>query len=107
MKKSVTFNDIENARKTLGLEDTASMEVVKNSYRSLMLKFHPDRHSSSKNKDIYEEKVKEINDAYEIIINYCIRYPISFTQDKVKYIEEGEYQEEHFDRFYSGWVSKE
>ena len=107
MKKSVTFKDIEKARKTLGLGDTASMEDVRESYRSLILKFHPDRHSGSKDKDIYEEKVKEINTAYEIIMNYCIRYSISFTRDKVKYVEEGEYQKEHFDRFYSGWVSKE
>ena len=107
MKKSVTFKDIEKARKTLGLGGTASMEDVRKSYRSLILKFHPDRHSSSKDKDVYEEKVKEINNAYGIIINYCIRYPISFTRDKVKNIEEGEYQKQHFDRFYSGWVSKE
>jgi DnaJ-class molecular chaperone len=53
MKKSVTFKDIEKARKKLGLKDTASMEEVKNSYRSLMLKFHPDRYSGSKDKDIY------------------------------------------------------
>jgi len=107
MKKSVTFNDIENARKTLGLGDSASIKDIKSSHRTLILKFHPDRHSGSKNRDIYEEKVKEINDAYSIIMNYCIRYPISFTQDKVKYVEEGEYQKQHFDRFYSGWVSKE
>jgi curved DNA-binding protein CbpA len=107
MKKSVTFKDIEKARKTLGLQDTASMEDIKSSHRNLILKFHPDRHSSSKDKDACQEKVKEINTAYEIIMNYCIRYPISFTRDRVKYIEEGEYQKEHFDRFYSGWVSKE
>ena len=82
------------------------MEGIKSSHRNLILKFHTYRHNSSKDKDIYKEKVKEINDAYSIIMNYCIRYPISFTQDKVKYVEEGEYQKEHFDRFYSGWVSK-
>jgi len=107
MKKLITFKDIETARKTLDLEDTASIEDIKNSYKKLILKFHPDKHNHSKNKDIYEEKVKQINSAYKVLMNYCARYPISFNQDKVKKIEEGEYQKNHLKNFYSGWVSKE
>jgi len=107
MKKLITFKDIETAKKTLGLEDVASIEDIKKSYKKLILKFHPDKHSHSKNKDIYEEKVKQINSAYRILMNYCARYPISFNQDEVKNIEEGEYQKTHLKNFYSGWISKE
>ena len=59
MKKLITFKDIETARKTLDLEDIASIEDIKKSYKKLILKFHPDKHNHSKNKDIYEEKVKQ------------------------------------------------
>ena len=107
MKKLITFKDIETARQTLGLKDVASMEDIKKSYKKLILKCHPDKHNHSKNKDIYEEKVKQINSAYKILMNYCARYPISFNQDKVKNIEEDEYQKNHLKNFYSGWVSKE
>jgi len=53
---------------------------------------------------IFEEKVKEINLAYKIIMNYCIKYPISFIKDKVRDVEDGEYNEDHFKRFFDGWV---
>jgi len=106
LKKLITFKDIDNARKTLGLDGTASMQDIKKIHRELILKFHPDRHNNSKEKKIYEEKVKEINSSYKIIINYCNKYPISFSQEKVNYLEEGEYQKNHLKRFYSGWVSK-
>ena len=104
MKKLITFKDIDKARKVLELGDAASVEDVKNNYRRLVLKFHPDKHNNDNDEKIYVEKVKEINYAYKIIIDYCMKYPISFSQDKVKDVEEGEYIEDHLRRFYDGWV---
>ena len=82
MKKLITFQDIDDARKILDLQKTASIEDVKNNYRRLLLEFHPDRHNNSPDKKIFEEKSKEINNAYKIIMNYCMKYPISFDADK-------------------------
>lgn len=104
MKKLIKFKDIENARKLLGLGDRANIEDIKNNYRKLVLDLHPDKHNDSKDRKIYEEKIKEINLSYKIIMNYCSKYPISFTKDKVKDVEEGEYIEDHLRRFYDGWV---
>ena len=104
MKKLITFKDIDNARKELDLNDITSMEDIKNNYRRLILEFHPDKHNDSGDKKIYEEKVKEINNSYKIIMDYCMKYPISFDKDKVKDVEEGEYIEDHLRRFYDGWV---
>jgi hypothetical protein len=103
MKKLINFEDIDRARKMLGLEETASMQEIKDKYRKLSLKYHPDRHNNSSRKKKYEEKIKEINNSYEILMNYCIKYPISFKADKVKYIEEGEYEKQHLKRFFDGW----
>jgi len=101
MKKTISFKDIDRARKTLELGETSSMQEIKSKYRELSLKYHPDRHIEKKEE--YEDKIKEINNSYEILVNYCIKYPISFEASKTKEVEEGEYMKQHFKRFYDGW----
>ncbi len=103
MKKIISFEDIDRARKVLELGETTSMQEIKNKFRELSLKYHPDRHSNSSKKREYEEKIKEINNSYEIIINYCIKYPVSFEAAKTREVEEGEYMKQHLKRFYDNW----
>lgn len=103
MKKLIDFKDIDRARKILCLEEVTSMQEIKNKYRELSLKYHPDRHNNSLKKEEYEEKIKEINNSYEVLISYCIKYPISFDIGKVKEVEEGEYEKQHLKRFFDGW----
>ena len=47
----------------LGVQKTATKDEIKNSYRKLALKFHPDRNKSSE----AEEKFKEISEAYAVL----------------------------------------
>jgi len=47
----------------LGVQKTATKDEIKNSYRKLALKFHPDRNKSSD----AEEKFKEISEAYAVL----------------------------------------
>lgn len=103
MKKLITFKDIDNARKILDLGDIASIEDIKDNHRKFILEYHPDRHHNSNDRKVFEEKVKEINNSYKIIMDYCAKYPISFSRDKVKDVEEGENIEDHLRRFYDGW----
>ena len=42
MKKLIDFKDIDRARKLLGLGETTSMQEIKEKYRKLSLKCHPD-----------------------------------------------------------------
>jgi len=105
MKKLITFQDIDDARKVLDLQKTASLEDVKNNYRRLLLMYHPDRHNNHPDQKIYEEKAKELNNAYKIIMNYCMKYPISFDINEARDIEDGAYMEDHQRKFYDGWVS--
>ncbi len=51
---------------TLEVTSEASDEEIKKSYRKLALKFHPDRNQGNKEA---EEKIREINAAYEILGN--------------------------------------
>ena len=50
----------------LEVSPTASEEVIKNAYRALVKKWHPDAQPEEKKKK-YEEKLKEINLAFEIL----------------------------------------
>ena len=53
--------------KVLGLERTATDEEVKKAYRELARKYHPDNYMNTPLADLAEEKMKEINEAYETI----------------------------------------
>ena len=50
----------------LGVSKSASLDEIKKAYRSMALKFHPDRVSADKKKEA-EEKFKEISEAYAVL----------------------------------------
>lgn len=49
----------------LGVSATASDDEVKRAYRELARKYHPDNYQNNPLADLAEEKMKEINEAYE------------------------------------------
>lgn len=51
----------------LGIKSSASDEEVKKAYRELARKYHPDNYQNNPLADLAEEKMKEINEAYEAI----------------------------------------
>lgn len=51
----------------LGIDSGASDEEVKKAYRKLARKYHPDNYQDNPLADLAEEKMKEINEAYEAI----------------------------------------
>lgn len=53
--------------KILGIDSTATDEEVKKAYRELARKYHPDNYVNTPLADLAEEKMKEINEAYETI----------------------------------------
>lgn len=53
----------------LGLKRGASMEEVKHAYRRLAKKYHPDMNVDNPLADLAEEKFKEIQQAYDDIMN--------------------------------------
>ncbi|MBL7147466.1 MAG: molecular chaperone DnaJ [Nanoarchaeota archaeon] len=50
----------------LGINKDSSKEEIKKAYKKLALKFHPDR-ASEENKKDYEERFKEISEAYAVL----------------------------------------
>lgn len=53
--------------KVLGVSRDASEEEIKKAYRNLARKYHPDNYVNNPLSDLVEEKMKEINEAYEQI----------------------------------------
>ena len=53
--------------KVLGVSRTASDDDVKRAYRDLARKYHPDNYANNPLADLAQEKMKEINEAYDII----------------------------------------
>ena len=51
----------------LGVKPDASDDEIKRAYRELARKYHPDNYQNNPLADLAEEKMKEINEAYEAI----------------------------------------
>lgn len=51
----------------LGVPHGASEEEIKKAYRELARKYHPDRYVDNPLADLAQEKMKEINEAYDIL----------------------------------------
>jgi len=58
---------MNNPYKVLGVSPNATDDEIKQAYRELARKYHPDKYRESDLADLAEEKMKEINAAYEEI----------------------------------------
>ena len=76
------FDTINQARLILELPENATMELVRENYRTLIKRWHPDR--CKDNPEKCEEMSRRITDAYGIILEYCSNYHISFAREEVE-----------------------
>jgi len=75
------FGEIDEARKTLGLGDTATLKEIKSIYRRLAHRHHPDKHIVASGEDV--ERMKKLNRAYKVLMDYCTDYKYSFKEEDV------------------------
>ncbi len=76
MTKSESVREIQKALKTLNLPTFVSLKEIKDRYRSLSKKYHPDLSKEG-------EKMREINEAYNILKNYIENYRFTFSQEEI------------------------
>jgi len=70
------------AKTLLGLSNKATLFEIKQRYRNLMHKWHPDKNPD----DIKtaEQMSVQINDAYKTILEYCKYYEFSFKEEDIR-----------------------
>ncbi|MGA7874892.1 MAG: J domain-containing protein [Desulfoferrobacter sp.] len=70
-----------NYYEVLGVAKDASLQQIKSAYRKLVLRYHPDRNSQSKEQKLLgEEKFKQIAEAYETLGNELKRRQYDFYE---------------------------
>lgn len=81
--KRTTFlaDEIDQARKLLGLGELASIAEIKTAYRHLCKQWHPDALDDDATTS---GKIKDINAAYRLLLDYCETYRFSFSPEEVE-----------------------
>ena len=59
---------MKNPYEVLGVSPNATESEIKTAYRNLAKKYHPDKYTNSPLADVAEEKMKEVNEAYDAIM---------------------------------------
>lgn len=98
------FEELDRARKILGLGESATLDEIKSAYHNLVKKYHPDK-CKHKDKKECEQKLKEINWAFDKIKDYIYSYRISFSQQAFEshFTDKDEVMRKHIERFFDGW----
>lgn len=76
------FEEIDKARRLLGLGEFASLKDIKRAYRKRAFLYHPDKSSSQSAEG--EEMMKRLNRAYKLLREYVAQYKYSFTEEDVR-----------------------
>jgi curved DNA-binding protein CbpA len=91
------FEEIDEARRLLGLSEAASMTEMKRAYRRMAFRYHPDRGKvGAQNADT----MKRLNRAYKLLTDYCARYRYTFRREDVARAYP---KQEHMRRYAHGW----
>lgn len=59
---------MNNPYEVLGLKEGCSKEEIKSAYRELVKKYHPDQYAQNPLRDLAEEKLRDINEAYDYLM---------------------------------------
>jgi len=76
------FNEIDEARKLLGLGQAATLKEIRGVYRRMASRYHPDKHTTGDSSQ-YEETMKKLNWAYKVLAEYCRDYKYTFREEDV------------------------
>lgn len=94
----------------LGINRGADADEIKKAYRKLSRKYHPDSNINNPNKDLAEEKFKEVQEAYECIMYEREHGPGTYGDNSDSSYNDGYEQSAgygDYNRGYSGGYNRE
>lgn len=71
----MTYPELRQALKVLGLPERASLKEIKAKHRGLVKRHHPDQ-----NPNQGTDRIRDINAAYRLLMDYCSSYRFSFSE---------------------------
>lgn len=78
------MQEVRNYYEMLGVDKNASSSEIKKAYRTLAIKYHPDRNLGNK---AAEEKFKDINEAYEVLSDQTRRVQYDQSISRKNFID--------------------
>jgi len=72
----MTYAELLEALKVLGLGEQASLREIKDSHRVLVKCYHPDTGNTGDS-----EAIRRVNAAYRVLLDYIAAYRFSFAED--------------------------
>ena len=79
--KTVDYEQLDNARKLLQLEEETTQQEIRDKYWQLTKKFHPDKFPGDQDAQKHYEK---INQAYKLVNDFCQDPSCSFREKDIK-----------------------
>lgn len=80
---------MRNPYEILEIKEGASKDDIKKAYREMVKKYHPDQYGDNPLKDLAEEKLREVNEAYD--------YLMKNTNDYSSYSDSNSYTNNNYD----------
>ena len=99
---------MKNYYEILEVNEHASKEIIEKAYRTLVKKYHPDLYSSTQ-KQLAEQKLRDLNEAYDVLSDDFLRrqYYREFQKEQEsKNTEYGENQNQNRNRRNTSWQNK-
>lgn len=71
----MTFDELQEARRILGVGDRCSLREIKARHRELVKRHHPDTGNTGD-----QEMIRQVNAAYRVLLDYINAYRFSFAE---------------------------
>lgn len=79
--QTMSADAVRKAADTFGITDRASLNEIRSRFRVLIKEWHPDVTQEQKGKS--EEMTREILKSYDILVEYCTNFQMSFRTEDI------------------------
>jgi DnaJ-class molecular chaperone len=87
--------DQKDYYQALGVQKSATQKEIKEAYRSLALRYHPDRNADNK---LSADRMKEINEAYAVLSDVAKRKEYDLLHDQLGASARGQFRQTYSDQ---------